>query len=92
MIENFKHKGLRELFLTGVKKGIDPNHSQKLLRILDRLDASIHVQDMNLPGYRLHPLKGDKAGFWAVDVSGNFRLTFRFEEGKALNVDYEDYH
>jgi len=92
MIENFKHKGLRELFLNGVKKGIDPNHTQKLLRILDRMDASIDVQDMNLPGYRLYLLKGNKTGLWAIDISGNFRVIFRFEEGKALDVDYEDYH
>ena len=79
MIKSFAHKGLREFYESGSKKGIQPEHAPKLGRMLDRLDASISPQDMNLPGYRLHPLKGDKQDMWAVTVNGNWRLTFYFE-------------
>ena len=76
----------------GSKKGIQPEHAPKLGRMLDRLDASISPQDMNLPGYRLHPLKGDKQDMWAVTVNGNWRLTFYFEGQDAYLLDYQDYH
>ncbi len=62
------------------------------MRIFDRLHYARKVQDLSLPGYRLHKLKGDRAGFWAVDVSGNFRVFFKFEDGEAIDVDYDDYH
>jgi len=92
MIKSFEHKGLREFFETGTKKGIQAEHAPRLARILDRLDASISVQDMNLPGYRLHQLKGDKKDLWSVMVSGNWRVTFYFEGQDAYLVDYMDYH
>ena len=79
MIKSFAHKGLKEFFENGSKKGIQPEHAPKLARMLDRLDASISPQDMDLPGYRLHPLKGDKQDMWSVTVNGNWRLTFYFE-------------
>ena len=69
-----------------------PEHAQKIERILDRLDASISPTDMNLPGYRLHELKGKNAGTWSVTVSSNWRITFRFEDQNAFLVDYQDYH
>ena len=92
MIKSFTHKGLKDFFYTGSKKGIKPEHANRLARILDRLDASINAQDMNLPGYDLHPLKGDKKEMWSVSVSGNWRITFYFEDQDAYLVDYLDYH
>lgn len=92
MIKSFEHKGLREFFETGTKRGIQADHAQRLSRILDRLDACTCAQDMNLPGYRLHQLKGDKNDLWSVTVSGNWRITFYFEGQDAYLVDYMDYH
>ena len=92
MIKSFAHKGLQEFFYTGSKKGIIPEHASRLGRMLDRLDVSTSVQDMNLPGYNLHPLKGNKVDMWAVSVSGNWRMTFYFEGQDAYLVDYLDYH
>ena len=92
MIKSFEHKGLEEFFNTGSKRGIQPEHAAKLARMLDRLDASIKPSDMNLPGYRLHPLQGDKKEMWSVTVNGNWRLTFYFEGQDAYLVDYVDYH
>lgn len=92
MIKSFKHKGLEKLFYTNDRSHINPDHLSKLLRILDRLDASKNSQDMNLPGYKLHKLKGKQKGVWSVWVSGNWRVTFEFEGDNAFNVDYSDYH
>lgn len=92
MIKSFAHKGLKDFFYTGSQKGIQPDHAPKLARILDRLDACVSPQDMNLPGYRLHELKGDKNDFWSVTVNGNWRVTFYFEGQDAYLVDYKDYH
>ena len=92
MIKSFEHKGLKEFFETGSKKGIQPEHASKLERILDRLDASTEPQDMNLPGYRLHHLKGDKENLWSVTVNGNWRETFFFKGPDAYLVYYLDYH
>lgn len=92
MIQGFKHKGLARFFAEGVKSGIRPEHAKRLQLILGRLNVSISVQDMNLPGLELHELKGDRKGTWAVSVSGNWRVTFRFEGKDATDVNYEDYH
>lgn len=92
MIQSFRNKGLRRYFETGDKRGIRPEHAPKLARILDRLDAAIRPQDMSLPGYDLHQLSGDLVGYWAVSVSGNWRVMFRFQGENALDVDYLDYH
>jgi proteic killer suppression protein len=92
VIGSFKHKGLERLFEDGNPRGVQPNHASRILRMLDRLDASISPRDMDLPGYRLHQLQGRRAGTWATSVSGNWRLTFRFEGEYAFDVDYEDYH
>ncbi len=92
MIEGFTHKGLERFFLQGIKSRIQPRHATRLRLILARLQASTCPQDMNLPGLQLHQLKGDRAGTWAVMVSGNWRVTFVFREGDAQFVDYEDYH
>ena len=92
MIKSFAHKGLKDFYESGSKKGIQPEHAPGLSRMLDRLDASTSSQDMNLPGYRLHQLKGNKRDIWAVTVSGNWRMTFYFEGPDAYLVDYLDYH
>jgi proteic killer suppression protein len=92
MITGFEHKGLRKFFTTGSKAGIQPVHASKLRLILGRLHASTQPQDMNLPGLFLHELKGNRKGIWAVRVSGNWRVTFRFVGQNATLVDYEDYH
>ena len=92
MIKSFEHKGLKDFFETGLKKGIQPNHSAKLARILDRLDASTCPQDMNLPSYHLHPLQGNRKDTWSVWVDENWRVTFYFEGIDAYLVNYEDYH
>jgi proteic killer suppression protein len=92
MILSFMHKGLEDFFYDGSKRGIQPRHAQKLADILDRLEAAHHVNDMCFPGSGLHSLTGDLAGYWAVRVSGNWRVVFRFEDGNASHVNYLDYH
>lgn len=92
MIKTFAHKGLEAFFNTGNTKGIQAKHADRLARMLDRLDAAAEVRDMAAPGYDLHPLKGALSGHWSVKVSGNWRLTFRFENGDAHVVNYQDYH
>lgn len=92
MIRTFRHKGLRQLFETGRSRGVSAGLTRRLLRQLDFLNRAGSPQDMNLPGYRLHELKGDRKGTWSVTVSGNWRLTFTFTEGDAGDVDLEDYH
>ena len=92
MIKSFQHKGLKDYFYSGSKKGIKPEQANRLGRMLDRLDASGSPKDMDLPGYDLHPLKGDKKDMWSVSVSGNWRITFYFEGQDAYLVDYLDYH
>ena len=92
MIRSFRNKGLSRFFQSGDKRGIRPEHAPRLARILDRLNAAVLVKDTDLPGYRLHPLKANRAGEWAVSVSGNWRVIFRFEGLDAVDVDYDDYH
>ena len=92
MINSFKHKGLEIFFISGNKKGIIPEHANKLARILDRLDTSITVSDMNLPGFKLHRLTGKEKNIWSVWVNGYWRITFFFKDGDAFIVDYRDYH
>ena len=92
MIKSFKHKGLERFFFKGSKKGIRPEHADRLERILDRLNSSSDIKDMNYPGSYLHQLTGDKAGQFSVRVSGNWRVFFEFINGNAYIVDYDDYH
>lgn len=92
VIANFRHKGLEELFIKGSSKSFRPDAARKLIRQLDFLNRAKAVADMNLPGFRFHPLKGDRKGTYAVDVTGNYRLTFQFDGVNATDVDYEDYH
>jgi proteic killer suppression protein len=92
MIKTFRHKGLRQLFETGRSRTVSPDLIRRLTRQLDFLNRAISPADMNLPGYRLHELKGDRKGTWSVTVNGNWRLTFSFQERDAYDVDLEDYH
>jgi toxin HigB-1 len=92
MIRSFRHKGLERYFTTSERKGIDTKQESRIRRILDRLDASARPEDMSLPGYGFHGLKGTRKGTYAVSVSGNWRITFRFQEGDAFDVNLEDYH
>ena len=92
MIKSFRHKGLQKFFETGRTAGIQNKHKQRLRMILAALDSAHEIDDMDLPGFRLHPLKGKLKGIWSVTVSGNWRITFEFENGNAHIVNYEDYH
>lgn len=92
MIRNFLHKGLRRYFENGIKAGVSADHKARLTLILARLNTAATLRDMAFPGSGLHPLKGNLKGHWAVTVSGNWRITFRFENGDALDVNYQDYH
>ena len=92
MIKSFKHKGLKNFFTTGSTAGINPNHAARLEERLQALHTAMSIEDMDIPGWRLHPLKGDHTGFWAVNISGNWRVVFEFKEGHAYVVNYEDYH
>jgi len=92
MIVSFRHKGIKAFFETGKATGIQPKHAKRLRLQLARLDDSSGPEDMNATGWRLHSLKGELAGHWAVWVDENWRLTFKFENGDALLVDYQDYH
>ena len=92
MITSFRHRGLKRLHASGDRSRVGAEHADKIERILARLDEAVNVQHMALPGFRLHPLKGDLRGFWAVSVSGNWRIIFRFDAGHASDVDLIDYH
>ena len=92
MIISFIHKGLEIFYNSGSTAGIQANHSKRLKLILTNLDQAESSNDMDLPGLKLHELKGDRKGIWSVKVSGNWRVTFRFEGRDAEIVNYEDYH
>jgi proteic killer suppression protein len=92
MIKSFKHKGLKRLFETGQTAGVNPQHADRLRKILALLETSESIEDMNLPGLHLHYLKGKRKGILAVKVTGNWRATFKIENGDILDVTYEDYH
>jgi proteic killer suppression protein len=88
----FRHKGLKRLYEDDDRRGVLPEHAAKLRNILARLDAAHAAREMNVPSFRLHPLKGEMKGFWAVTVQANWRVIFRFVEADAFDVDYLDYH
>jgi len=92
VIKSFRHRGLAAFFHTGSKAGIQPKHATRLQLQLTALDVATGPSDMGLPGYDLHPLKGELRNHWAVSVNGNWRLTFTFEGTDAVLVDYRDYH
>ncbi len=92
MIENFKDRRLKRLYERGDRSKIRADLVDKVERVLARLDQALVIDDMDLPGYRLHELKGDLKGFWSVSISGNWRIIFRFENGKAYDIEMIDYH
>ncbi len=92
MIKSFKHKGLQKFYETGSAAGINVAHKTKISMRLVALDTASCIDDMDLPGFRLHPLKGALEGVWAIDVNKNWRITFEFKNGDAYIVNYEDYH
>jgi proteic killer suppression protein len=92
VIRAFRHKGLERFFTSGDGKKIDAKQRDRIQRILDRLDACAKPEDLNLPGFDFHTLKGDRKGTYSVSVSGNWRITFRHEAGDATEVNLEDYH
>lgn len=92
MIKSFRHKGLRRFFETGNASGIQASHTRRLRMQLAALDTAQTVEDMDIPGFRLHPLKGEMRGRWSIMVNGNWRVTFEFQDGNACVLDYEDYH
>ena len=92
MIASFRHKGLRKYFESGSVAGIQPAHANRLRMQLAALDTAQVVEDMDIPGFRLHPLKGAERGRWSIWVNGNWRVTFEFANGNAFVLDYEDYH
>ena len=92
MIASFKHRGLQALYEGRTARRVAPEQVRKLLDVLGVLDRSRTPQDVDLPGFRLHPLKGRLKDHYAVVVSRNWRVTFRFEDGDVVDVDYVDYH
>ncbi|PYU77587.1 MAG: peptidase [Acidobacteria bacterium] len=92
MIRSIRHKGLKRLYEDDDPRGVISEHAEKLRDILARLDAAATVADMDLPGFRLHPLKGELKGFWAVTVRANWRVIFHYADREASDVDYVDYH
>ena len=92
MIKTLRHRGLRRLYEKADPSQVRPDLVQRIEDILAHLDQAAKLSDLNLPGYRLHQLKGDRAGTWSISVSGNWRVTFRFQQGDVYDVSLEDYH
>lgn len=92
MIRSFRHKGLRALYERNQTRGVNPAQLKRIRALLARLDAAGAPSDMDFPGLRLHAMRGQLRGYWAVDVSANWRMIFRFEQGEAADVDLIDYH
>jgi proteic killer suppression protein len=92
MIKTFRHRGLKRLFEDGDSSKIRTDQVKRIADVLAHLDTALRPSDVDLPGYRLHPLKGELKGRWGVSVSGNWRIVFRFEDGDVFDVDLTDYH
>lgn len=92
MIRSFRHKGLKQFFATGSRAGIQPKHAARLRMQLAALDTAFAIRDVDVPGFRLHALKGTEAGRWSIWVDASWRLTFEFRDGDVHILDYEDYH
>lgn len=92
MIKSFRIKGLRRFYETGGTAKIQPAHAKKIRLQLVALETATTIDDMDIPGFQLHPLKGNRRGQWAIAVSGNWRITFEFRDGNVYLIDYEDYH
>lgn len=92
MIGSFRHRGLKRFFEEGDARKLPPGMVDRITAILARLHQAEAIEDMNVHSYRLHPLKGSRKGEWGVTVRANWRMTFRFEDGYAMDVNLEDYH
>jgi proteic killer suppression protein len=92
MLRRIRHRGLKRLYADDDRRALNAGHVDKIARVLALLDRATRPEDMNLPGFRLHPLKGDLAGHWSVTIRANWRIVFRFEDGDATEVDLIDYH
>ena len=92
MILRFRHRGLKRLYEDDDRRGLDARHVARIERVMGRLGQASRPEHMDLPGWRLHPLKGELAGFWSVTVTANWRIVFRFDKGDVTDVDYIDYH
>ena len=92
MIQNFQHRGLKRLYEDDDRRGLNQEHVEKIRRVLALLDQATQPGDLDLPGYRLHQLKGELAGFWSVVIRANWRIIFRFDGLDVVDVDYIDYH
>ena len=92
MIRRFRHRGLRRLYIDDDRRGLNAEQVDKIARVLAFLNRAARPEDMNLPGFSLHPLKGDLAGFWSVTIRANWRIIFRFEDTDVTDVDLIDYH
>ena len=92
MIGTFRHRGLKRLYEHGDASKVRADQVRRIADVLGHLDQAVKPSDLDLPGYRLHPLKGDRKGLWSVSISGNWRIIFRFKDGDALDVDLVDYH
>ena len=92
MIKSFKHKGLKLFYEKGKTSGIQTQHSKKLRMQLTAINTAHNIDDMDIPGFSLHRLKGDRSNIWSISVNGNWRITFEFKDGNAYILNYEDYH
>jgi proteic killer suppression protein len=92
MIKSFKHKGVQDFYEKGNSSGIQAQHRQKIRMQLVALDTATVIDDIDLPGFRLHPLKGNMKGLWSIEVNKNWRITFEFKAGDVYIINYEDYH
>lgn len=92
MLRTFRHKGLKRLFEKDNPSGVRADQAARIRDVLAHLDRAAVPTELDLPGYRLHALKGDLKGYWSVAISGNWRIVFRFENGNAFDVDLMDYH
>ena len=92
MIHSFKHKGLKRFYESGTAAGVQPHHAKRLRMLLTALETAQSIEDMDIPGFRLHQLKGEERDRWSVWVNGSWRVTFEFKDGHAYVLNYEDYH
>lgn len=92
MIKTFRHKGLKLLFESGIAKRVQASMSDKITRRLDAIDAATTISDLDLPGFKLHELTGNRRGTWSLNLSRNYRITFKFKDGDAFDLELEDYH
>lgn len=92
VIRRFRHRGLCLLYENNDRRELNPDHAEKIARVLARLDQAATVEELDLPGFRLHPLRGDLAGYWSIAIRANWRIIFRFEQADATDVDLVDYH